>query len=139
MTYKTEAERRDEAPSRGELAYAEACDTAAERTWWTDHTNLMITAAFLLEPEQILDMLEHPWRYTGEFVHAVEREASEDERPVDSVLAERLGAPRMTVLIPNEDEPLPVVALIDDEVTFFFAHVVTDEAYVDEDADRGDR
>ena len=103
MTYKTEAERREDAPSRGELAFQAAVDNANKRTWWADHTNIHFLFEYLHGPENTteiifdvdsaLEIIEKPWHFTDEFVKAVEQyviDIEGDESSIDYELGRML-------------------------------------------------
>lgn len=89
MTYKTEAELREEAPSKGELAFQAAVDNANRRLWWGDHTNIHFLCEYLNGPDNstevtldvstMLEILEKPWHFTDEFVKAVEQYVTDTE------------------------------------------------------------
>ena len=120
MSYKTEAERREDAPSKGELALQEAVDNANRRTWWADHQNIHFLVEYLhgpmnttdtyaLDVSDVLDILEKPWHFTEEFVHAMIQYTSDNELDFDYEMARSLGATRVTVQVievPDFDEPV---------------------------------
>jgi hypothetical protein len=75
MTYKTNAEYREEAPSKGELALEAATDKAYASRWWESHDNLALTALWMateggFEAREIAYFVEKPWKFTTEFVLA---------------------------------------------------------------------
>lgn len=144
MTYKTEAERREDAPSRGELALQEAVDNANKRAWWSDHNNIHFLMEYLNGPENdtevifdvssALEIIEKPWHFTDEFIKAVEqyvKDTEGDPSAFDYELGKMLGVPR-------------VAPLVDDQAgTAMFPEGFADDddpyGYTDEDSERGDR
>ena len=80
MTYKTEAERREEAPSKGELALEEASRKAYDNRWWETQDNVVITGYWMAEngwsASEMALLIEKPWKYSDEFVQA---EAANEE------------------------------------------------------------
>lgn len=43
------------------------CRDCAEATWWHYRENLLLVAEYTRDVDQILDMLEKPWKYTDDW------------------------------------------------------------------------
>ena len=80
MTYKTEAERRMEAPSAGELAFEAAVDEAYNARWWEEHDYVVLTASYMADCggdydtytlQDMASLIEKPWKWTDAYVHAM--------------------------------------------------------------------
>jgi hypothetical protein len=77
----------------------DAVELANHREWWRDHSNLHQAALWIRENdaawtenggENVMDMLEKPWKFTPEFVSACEWQATENDEPLSAVLSAAL-------------------------------------------------
>lgn len=54
-------------------------DNSAAEPWWADHTNLALLAEEMGDADDIVYMLEKPWKFDQEFKAAQEREREDQD------------------------------------------------------------